>query len=125
MDVATADTVPTTTVVHTEIANLYNASVYLSMQGIASTVTPLSNGTAPIRGPALAKEVASVRNLVVYSVALTKKELRSKKKRSVPFDSNMMRSDEGLGLRVVTQAADKRSNRFAGSITTLTANVRT
>jgi hypothetical protein len=60
---------------HTEIANLYNASVYLSMQGIASTVTPLSNGTAPIRGPALAKKGASVN-----SVALTKKELRSKKK---------------------------------------------
>jgi hypothetical protein len=40
---------------NTEIANLYNASVYLSMQGIESTVTPYQMGLPPTRGPALAK----------------------------------------------------------------------
>jgi hypothetical protein len=41
---------------------------------------PLSNGAAPIRGPALAKKGASVS---VHCSVLTKKELRSKKKRDL------------------------------------------
>jgi hypothetical protein len=72
---------------NTEIANLYNTSVYLSMQGIASTVTPLSNGTAPIRGPTLAKEVASVS--VHCSVNEKRAQLKKKntERRIVLFDS--------------------------------------